>query len=74
MRKKLITTISLVAGLAGAAAVSATPAAATPVSPGACNMLNVSATGFDGMFKASDRGLANMIALVIASEEGGCSV
>lgn len=73
MRKKLIT-ISLVAGLAAAAAVSATPAAATPVSPGACNMLNVSATGFDGMFKASERGLANMIALIVASEEGGCSV
>jgi hypothetical protein len=55
-------------------AFSASPAAATPISPGACNMLHTSANGFAGMFKASPQGLGNMIALVIASEEGGCTV
>lgn len=73
MLMKLITTISLVLMLAVAAAFSAAPAAATPTSPGACNMLHVSPTGFEGMLKASERGLRNMIALIIASEEAGCS-
>jgi hypothetical protein len=74
MSKKLITTISLVLMLAGAVAFSAAPAAATPSSPGACNMLHTSPTGFEGMLKASERGLGNMIALVVASEEAGCSL
>ena len=73
MLMKLITTISLVLMLAVAAPFSAAPAAATPSSPGACSMLHVSPTGFEGMLKASERGLRNMIALVIASEEAGCS-
>jgi K+-transporting ATPase A subunit len=74
MSKKLIATISLVFMFAAAAVTFfAIPAAATPVSPGACNMLHTSLTGFGGMLKASDRGLGNMIALVVASEESGCS-
>jgi hypothetical protein len=73
MSKKLIATMSLVLFAAAAGAFSAMPAAATPNSPGACNMLHTSSMGFQGMLKASDRGLGNMIALVIASEESGCS-
>ena len=73
MRKKPITIVALALMVAGAGAFSASPAAATPNSPGACNMLNVSAKGMDGMFKASEQGLGNMIALVVASEESGCS-
>jgi hypothetical protein len=69
MSKKLITTMVLVFT---SAAVSAVPAAATPTSPGACNMLHVSATGMEGMFKASERGLDNMISLILASEASGC--
>jgi len=37
-------------------------------------MLHTSPTGFEGMLKASERGLGNMIALVVASEEAGCSL
>jgi hypothetical protein len=74
MSKKLIATISLALMFAVAAVTfSAMPAAATPISPGACNMLHTSPTGFAGMLKASDQGLANMIALVVASEQSGCS-
>jgi hypothetical protein len=81
MRKKLVAAISLALLLTPAAvASSATPAAAAvpAVSPGACNMLNVfnSPSGFDGMLKSGSgtgQGLANMIDLVIASEEeAGC--
>jgi hypothetical protein len=75
MSKKLIARMSLVVTFAVTAfAFSATPAAATPTSPGACNMLHTSSNGFAGMFKASPQGLGNMIALVVASEEAGCSV
>jgi hypothetical protein len=74
MNKKPITTMVLTFTCAlAAAALSAAPAAATPpASPGACNMLHTSPTGFAGMLKASDQGLNNMIALVVASEESGC--
>ena len=72
MSKKLITTMLVVFAFAVAAISSAVPAAATPTSPGACNMLHVSATGMDGMFKASERGLDNMINLILASEAAGC--
>lgn len=72
MRRKLIATSSLVFALA-ALAFSATPAAAAPASPGACNMLHTSSTGFEGMLKASPQGLDNMIDLVLASEAAGCS-
>lgn len=71
MSKKLITTMVLAFTFAVVAAV---PAAATPStsSPGACNMLHVSGTGMDGMFKASEQGLSNMITLILASEASGC--
>jgi hypothetical protein len=72
MSKKALATVLLVFVFATAAAISAMAAAATPTSPGACNMLHTSAQGMDGMFKASERGLGNMIALVIASEAAGC--
>jgi hypothetical protein len=75
MSKKLIRTISLVFTLAAAsAAYTAAPAGAVAgASPGACNMLNVfnSPSGFDGMLQSGSgtgQGLANMIALVVASE------
>ena len=71
MSRRLMTTIALIFGLVGTAAH---PAAAAPSSPGACNMLHVSSKGMDGMFKASDQGLANMMELVIASEATGCTV
>jgi len=74
MSKKPIRTIGLVfMSAAVAVAFSATPAAATPTSPGACNMLNVSPVGMDGMLKASDQGLGNMMKLVVASEVSGCT-
>jgi hypothetical protein len=71
MSKRLITTTALVLTLAATVTVSG-PAAATPSSPGACNMLHVSSTGMDGMMKASKQGLDNMMALVGASEAAGC--
>jgi Spy/CpxP family protein refolding chaperone len=75
MKKKLNTRIALVSIFAlTAVAFSVTPAAAAPASPGACNMLHTSSTGMDGMLKASERGLGNMMALVIASEASGCSL
>jgi hypothetical protein len=72
MNRKLMATMMLIFIFAVVAAISAISAAATPTSPGACNMLHTSAQGMDGMFKASDRGLGNMIPLVIASEAAGC--
>jgi hypothetical protein len=69
MSRKLMTTIVLAVGLAGTTAL---PGAAAPASPGACNMLNVSTKGMDGMLKASDQGLGNMMELVLASEAAGC--
>jgi hexokinase len=71
---KKITTMVLAFIVAAAAVVSVVPAAATPTSPGACNMLHVSSTGMDGMFKASQRGLDNMISLIVASEASGCTI
>jgi hypothetical protein len=68
MSKTLITTMALVFAFAAAA----TPASATPASPGACNMLHTNLAGYLGMLKASEQGLGNMMALVIASEESGC--
>jgi hypothetical protein len=72
MNKKLLTMPVL--ALALTATGFAGQAAATPDSPGACNMMNVSSKGMDGMLKASPQGLGNMMALVIASEErAGCT-
>ncbi len=72
MNRKLMTTMMLIFIFAMTAAISAMSAAATPTSPGACNMLHTSAQGMDGMFKASERGLGNMMQLDIASETAGC--
>jgi len=71
MSKKLITTMVLTFTFG---VVPAAPAAATPSSPGACNMLHVSPQGMDGMLKASSQGLGNMMELIIASEAAGCRV
>jgi hypothetical protein len=75
--KKLIATISLALLFAVAiVAFSATPAAAAPASPGACNMLHVadSAVGFAGMLNSSHgQGLDNMVDLVLTSEAAGCT-
>jgi hypothetical protein len=73
MSNKLMTTIALAFAFGGAAVASAAPAVAAPASPGACNMLNVSPTGMGGMLKASEQGLGNMMALVLASEASGCT-
>jgi hypothetical protein len=70
MSRKLMPAIVLILGLAGTTAL---PVAAAPASPGACNMLNVSAKGMDGMGKASTQGLDNMMELVAASVAAGCS-
>ena len=72
MSRKLMTTIVAIFTLAATGALTALPAAAAPSSPGACNMLHVSAKGMDGMFKASEQGLRNMMELVVASEASGC--
>jgi hypothetical protein len=73
MNRKLMTTMMLVFIFATAATISATSAAATPTSPGACNMLHTSPQGMDGMLKAA-QGLDNMMQLIIASEAAGCSL
>jgi hypothetical protein len=73
MNRKLMATMMLVFIFATAAAISAMSAAATPSSPGACNMLHTSPQGMDGMLKAA-QGLDNMMQLVIASEAAGCSL
>jgi hypothetical protein len=70
---KRLNTVVLVVALATGAVASSQVATAAPSSPGACNMLNVSPTGMDGMGKASERGLGNMMELVAASMAAGCS-
>ena len=71
MRRKLIMTTVVAFTFAGATTGSAAQATA-PASPGACNMLHVSTTGMDGMGKAKV-GLDNMMALINASIEAGCT-
>jgi hypothetical protein len=75
--KKLIATISIALLCAvPIGAFSATPAAAAPASPGACNMVHVadSALGFAGMLNSSHgQGLENMVDLVLTSEAAGCT-
>lgn len=65
---------AFVLAVAVAGLLAAPVAAVAPASPGACNMLHVSSKGMDGMFKASAQGLGNMMTLVIASEESGCTI
>ena len=72
MSKKRLAMTLLVFSFATAAAFSTQPAAATPNSPGACNMLRVSPQGMEGMLKASPQGLGNMMQLVGQSEAAGC--
>jgi len=72
MSKNRLAMTVLVFGFATASAFSALAAAATPTSPGACNMLHTSPHGMDGMLKASPQGLGNMMQLVGSSEAAGC--
>jgi Spy/CpxP family protein refolding chaperone len=76
MNKRPMKRMALGFALAAAlAAFTAAPTAAVaPASPGACNMFHVRSKGMEGMMKASGRGLGNMMALVIASEESGCTI
>ena len=70
MSKRLITTTALVLTLAATVTVSG-PAAATPSSPGACNMLHASDAGLNGMM--NDKHVFDiMIPLVEASLGAGC--
>jgi hypothetical protein len=74
MLHKRIAMISLVLTSATAAVASvASPAAAVPASPGACHMMNADPNGIAGMRGAADQGFENMIDLVIASLQSGCS-
>ena len=74
MSKKLITTISLAVALSTlglASTAMASPNNATPANPGACNMLNASDAGLNGMM--NDRHVFDiMIPLVEASLNAGC--
>jgi hypothetical protein len=74
MSKKLVMTAMVVFGLATPGVASAVGDAnnRTPVSPGACNMVNASDNGMAGMM--NDRHVYDiMIPLVVASEVyGGC--
>ena len=54
-----------------ARAVNVAPAAATPTSPGACNMLNANSQGLAGM--DGSQGGKNMVPLVFASLGAGCT-
>jgi hypothetical protein len=67
--KKLITLLSITSTLALAA--SAATGANTPVSPGACHMLEANSQGLAGM--DGSQGGKNMVPLVVASLEGGCT-
>jgi hypothetical protein len=70
--RKVITTVLLALTLAVAGVVSsAAPAATTPVSPGACHMLEANALGLAGM--DGSQGGKNMVPLVVASLGAGCT-
>jgi hypothetical protein len=74
MLRRRIAMISLVfTSTVAAVGWAAAPAAATPASPGACHMMNASPDGIAGMRGAADQGFENMIDLVLASLEAGCS-
>jgi hypothetical protein len=71
MRKRLITTVSLLVALAalGVAPASwADPNNATPASPGACNMLHVSDQGMTGMM--NDRHVEDIMLPLVAASYG----
>jgi hypothetical protein len=67
--KKLFALVSIVSAFAVPAA--ATGAATTPVSPGACHMLDANARGLAGMDGSS--GGKNMVPLVFASLDAECT-
>jgi hypothetical protein len=72
MFRKLIALMSLVFTFAlVAVAASVVPAAATPTSPGACNMLEANSQGLAGM--DGSQGGKNMVPLVVASLTAGCT-
>jgi hypothetical protein len=74
MRKRLITTISLVVAFAtfGGASTAIAANNTTPASPGACNMLHTDYQGLIGMM--NDRHVYDiMIPLVLASLDAGCT-
>ncbi len=69
---KVIATLSLVLALAVAAVASSAAAATTPVSPGACHMLEAAkGQGLAGM--DGSQGGKNMVPLVVASLGAGCT-
>jgi hypothetical protein len=67
--KKLITLLSVLAAIALSASGAA--GASTPVSPGACHMLDANALGLAGM--DGSQGGKNMVPLVVASLGAGCT-
>jgi hypothetical protein len=67
--KKLIAVAAIAFTFAVAAATA--PAATTPVSSGACHMLEADANGLAGM--DGSQGGKNMVPLVIASLGAGCA-
>jgi hypothetical protein len=71
MRKKPITLTSSLCALALVAVASSGAAATTPVSPGACHMLEANAQGLAGM--DGSQGGKNMVPLVFASLGIGCT-
>jgi len=70
MRKRMVLVLACVVGAFGA---TAAPGGAAPASPGACHMMNASPAGITGMRGAAEQGFENMIDLVIASLQAGCS-
>lgn len=74
MRRKLIATVSMAAAAALAVGSGAAPAVAAPSSPGACHMMLAAPQGVIGMHGASEQGFGNMIDLLDASFEAGCSL
>jgi hypothetical protein len=70
MTKKPIALISLAFTIA-LAAVASSGAAATPLSPGACHMLEATSQGLAGM--DGSQGGKNMVPLVVASLGAGCT-
>jgi hypothetical protein len=70
--KRHIAKVSLALTVGATAVVfSVTSAGATPVSPGACHMLEANGLGLAGM--DGSQGGKNMVPLVVASLEAGCT-
>ena len=70
--KRRIAKVSLAVTVAVTAFASfVTLGSATPVSPGACHMLEANGLGLSGM--DGSQGGKNMVPLVVASLEAGCT-